>query len=520
MAHRGPHAPALTAILFALCCSAPAAAGPFETLLMPGAVSRAHQKLETNCAACHDRSDRSRQTALCLDCHKDVAADVTAGHGFHGRMLAARSGQCRGCHSEHHGRDADIVHLSRASFDHSLTEFHLEGAHAMVRCDGCHRTQVAFRKAPVTCIACHRGRDVHRGGLGTDCQQCHSASAWQRVSFDHEKTSFPLRDKHREVPCAACHIGEHYRGTPQKCVACHAPDDVHHGSRGNDCANCHTLAGWKSAKFDHGRETGFALEGAHAHVGCADCHRSGNLKDKLPKDCAGCHSGDDRHGGRFGSDCSGCHGNESWHVSAFDHTRFKFALEGAHAHIDCHACHSSIVKDQKLPIECAGCHRADDVHGGTLGRVCEQCHTTSKWKADIRFDHDVTDFPLLGLHVVVTCAQCHPTQAFKSAPHDCHDCHGKSDVHKGSLGTDCAACHSPNGWNLWQFDHGARTHFRLTGAHARLACADCHKKPANEAKLPTECGSCHAADDVHAGQFGGRCDRCHTTITFHGGRAN
>jgi hypothetical protein len=160
------------------------------------------------------------------------------------------------------------------------------------------------------------------------------------------------------------------------------------------------------------------------------------------------------------------------------------------------------------------------VHGGTLGRACEQCHTPSKWNADIRFDHDVTDFPLLGLHVVVTCAQCHPTQAFKSAPHDCHDCHGKSDVHKGSLGTDCAACHSPNGWNLWQFDHGARTHFSLTGAHARLACADCHKKPANEAKLPTECGSCHAADDVHAGQFGGRCDRCHTTITFHGGRAN
>ena len=47
-----------------------------ETLLMPGKLTAAHAKFEEDCAKCHDRSDRSRQTALCLDCHKETAADV------------------------------------------------------------------------------------------------------------------------------------------------------------------------------------------------------------------------------------------------------------------------------------------------------------------------------------------------------------------------------------------------------------------------------------------------------------
>src|SRR5277367_1583143 len=76
----------------ALSCLAPVrrseAVNP-ETLLMPGKLSTAHQKYEEQCTLCHDRSDSKHQTRLCLDCHKDIAADITAKHGFHGRRRAS-----------------------------------------------------------------------------------------------------------------------------------------------------------------------------------------------------------------------------------------------------------------------------------------------------------------------------------------------------------------------------------------------------------------------------------------------
>ena len=53
---------------------------------MPGKVTRAHEKQEENCANCHDRSNVRTQSSLCLDCHKEIAADVRDHLGFHGRM--------------------------------------------------------------------------------------------------------------------------------------------------------------------------------------------------------------------------------------------------------------------------------------------------------------------------------------------------------------------------------------------------------------------------------------------------
>src|SRR6516225_4329717 len=123
----------LTKVLMATLLTLPWSTGraaSIEKLLMPGPVSAAHAKTEEKCEACHDKTSRERQSTLCLECHKDVAADLRAATGFHGRMRGAQSSQCQACHSEHHGREADIVGLSRTSFDHELTDFPLHGAHA------------------------------------------------------------------------------------------------------------------------------------------------------------------------------------------------------------------------------------------------------------------------------------------------------------------------------------------------------------------------------------------------------
>jgi uncharacterized paraquat-inducible protein A len=37
-------------------------------------------------------------------------------------------------------------------------------------------------------------------------------------------------------------------------------------------------------------------------------------------------------------------------------------------------------------------------------------------------------------------------------------------------------------------------------------------------KLPEDCASCHRKDDIHLGQYGAQCQRCHTTLSFQGAR--
>ena len=490
-----------------------------ETLLMPGKLTTAHAKYEEDCSHCHDRSDRNRQSALCLACHKEIAADVRERHGFHGRLSGIDSSQCRACHSEHLGRNADIVKLSREQFNHTNTDYPLRGAHASVPCDACHAAGKPYRDAAHECIGCHRHDDVHEGKLGRDCAACHEPAAWRRLSYDHDKTAFPLHDRHAQIACAACHFGDRYKSTPRECVACHEPDDVHHGDRGAKCADCHNTRGWKNSRFDHLKETGYALEGVHERIACNDCHRSGNLKDNLPHDCSGCHQGQDSHAGRLGRDCGKCHGNEQWKPASFDHTRdTSWPLHGKHAKVTCHTCHTANVATQKLPTECVGCHRASDVHLGRLGSGCDQCHTPEGWRGIVNFDHDLTKFPLVGLHVAVPCEQCHLTRQYRDVGRECNDCHANDDVHKGKLGKDCARCHSPNSWRLWEFDHGKETGFALSGAHGKLTCAACHQRPPDEVKLKQDCLSCHATDDVHVGQYGRQCDRCHGTVTWKGAR--
>jgi len=495
-------------------------AAALETLLMPGKVIAGHAQIEAECGKCHDRADRERQPALCLDCHDKVAADLRERRGFHGRQSNADQVQCSACHTEHRGRDADIVQLARPAFDHARTDFALEGAHLGAACDACHKTGQAYRAAPSRCLDCHRDDEPHGGQLGTDCGACHGPDGWARGRFDHARTDFALRDRHAEAACAACHLGNRYRATPTQCASCHAPDDVHRGNRGPDCAACHTAVGWKTSRFDHGRETGYALGGVHAQADCKSCHTSASIKDPLPRDCAGCHRSDDAHATRFGDGCERCHGQVAWQPANYDHARdAKFALAGRHAELDCHACHTAVVAQQKLGTDCHSCHRTSDVHAGRLGPDCGGCHGTEGWRRDVAFDHDLTEFPLVGLHPVVPCHECHASATYRGVAQDCNACHQRTDKHRGALGRDCEACHSPNGWRLWTFDHGQASGFALEGAHQRASCESCHRQPPEAVKLASDCASCHARQDVHFGQFGRQCQRCHTAASFAGARA-
>ena len=399
-------------------------------------------------------------------------------------------------------------------------------------CSQCH---VKFdRKAQDgLCMSCHKdvGADMrtragfHGRNKPQACNVCHTdhkGRAAQIVlldtkKFDHNQTDYALRNKHQKVECEKCHVaGKKYREAPQDCNACHRKDDVHKGSLGPKCADCHSDVGWKeTTRFDHDK-TRFSLTGKHVDVKCSGCHKTSEYKD-TPRTCIGCHRKDDDqkgHKGQFGEKCDTCHDAKAWKPSSFNHDAdTKYALRGKHKTTQCTDCHKGNVYRVKLSQDCYACHKADDKHKESLGRDCASCHSERSWKEPARFNHDQTSFPLLGKHLQADCKDCHKSAMFKEAPKDCYSCHKKEDKHEGTLGKSCADCHSERDWKATagRFNHDL-TKFQLRNAHAdaKLKCSGCHKDLKSYRSTPLDCYSCHKKDDKHEGQQGKQCEQCHS----------
>jgi len=492
--------------------SVPADAIDLERLVSPGDLIEGHADVEGECRSCHAPFAADAQPDLCLECHEEVGDDRRERRGYHGRAPDARETTCRTCHPEHRGRRADIVGLDREAFDHSLSDYPLDGEHRRLPCESCHSPSLKYRDAPAACIDCHRQDDPHRGQLGSKCASCHGVDGWLSVGFDHERdTGFALRGRHGKVSCALCHPNERYDPTPKDCHACHRLDDAHAGGMGKRCDGCHSAQDWSARVFEHDRDTEFRLEGAHRDAKCRACHEAPPRERKLQTTCISCHRLDDEHRGRNGKSCERCHGVETWKAALFRHDRdTEFSLDGAHEKVACGGCHVGHLYDEEPATTCSGCHSDDDVHKQQQGKTCERCHNQDSWSAEVFFDHGLTRFPLLGLHAVVACEECHVSLAFRDAETECRSCHAKDDLHERRLGVSCESCHNPNGWGVWRFDHDTETAFALHGAHEELDCHSCHRKPmTGETQQSGACADCHASADVHRGAFGRACDRCH-----------
>lgn len=171
-------------------------------------------------------------------------------------------------------------------------------------------------------------------------------------------------------------------------------------------------------------------------------------------------------------------------------------------------------------------------HGAaTRGLDCGTCHTPEGWRMpdDLRtakgFDHDRTGFPLRGGHKTAACRQCHDG----SGPPEraCASCH--VDAHGGKLGQNCDRCHTSSSFrNTDAFTLHSQTRLPLTGMHALVDCADCHRRQSSDgyASVPSQCFACHEQDyrspDVHPVHDGSRgdppfprnCVECHNAAAF------
>jgi hypothetical protein len=487
-----------------------AVADTLESVLRPGDLIQGHAKWEEECSKCHVRFDKAAQDRLCNDCHKDVGRDMRERTGYHGRL---KPQTCRSCHTDHKGRGAQIVELDKKKFDHTQTDYELRGKHRKVECDKCHLPAKKYSQAPTDCNACHRKDDVHKGSLGPKCADCHTDNDWKEAKFDHDKTRFALTGKHIDTKCADCHKSTNYKEAPSTCIGCHKVDDDrkgHKGLYGEKCDSCHNTKVWKPSTFNHDTDTKYALRGKHRSTKCASCHTGHLYKDKVGTACVDCHKKDDTHKGSLGRECAACHTERDWKETAkFDHDKTQFALLGKHRDVKCTDCHKSS-NYKEAPKACYSCHKKDDKHEGNVGTQCQDCHGEKDWKSTPRFDHDKSKFKLRNAHAAkkVQCKDCHADlKHYRNLPTDCYSCHKKDDKHEAQQGTKCESCHNDRDWKTTTFEH-RQSRFALAGKHVAVKCAECHKSLRYK-DAPSDCFSCHKADDKHKLKFGTACDSCH-----------
>jgi hypothetical protein len=534
------------AVIAILIASIPAAASakPWRAVMSPGDVSEAHEKVEDSCERCH-LPFKGVPDEKCFVCHKEIDRREKTGKGFH---ASVRSQACIDCHADHGGRSSDLTKAkARESFDHKSTGFDLTGVHAKVACDGCHKKPIA--EVSRQCGTCHE--DPHKGSLGGACQKCHEVSGsesakdpWKRGVKTVAAHKVSMDGGHAKLGCEDCHKGGAHMSEKVACGDCHEQE---HGGTTAACDVCHTVAGFKPAKFEHSVCT-CIFPGKHQTFECLACHPNWQFA-KTPTRCSGCHEKLRKHEPL--GECSLCHSALSWkRKDAFDHNkRSKFALAGSHLDIDCTHCHKTAGQFRGAPTKCEGCHADQGMkaHGDFGG--CAKCHTVEAFEKPT-FDHASTGFPLSGRHEKLGCQDCHAQkmqgypkkakpvgamlngsprlastevqdalriatwlagQTVHTQEGACVHCH--EDAHQGQVGSDCASCHATETWTPSTFDRARheQTKLPLRGKHQEVECRLCHA--GGQLKdLPLQCSACHL--DPHRGKLGAECARCHNEVGF------
>ena len=491
-------------------------------------LSGGHSKI-VQCSDCHKGTVLNTKTE-CIECHQ-VQYDNAKDH-----KAQAYPVDCKLCHN--------INNWDNASFNHSLTNFPLTGAHTTTLCAKCHVSGYTGTKSD--CNSCHTASFVSSqnpnhiaAGIPRLCETCHNTTAWKPSTFNHTATGFALTGGHALVPqCSQCHKGTLLNANTE-CIACHqvqydTAKDHKSQSYPQDCKMCHNSNNWLNASFNHS-QTSFPLTGVHATTLCAKCHVNGYAGTKT--DCNACHaaaylaSQSPNHvSAGIPVLCETCHTATAWKPSSFNHTTTGFPLTGGHAVIpQCAQCHKGTVLNTKT--DCIACHQvqydtAKDHKAQSYPQDCKMCHNPNNW-LNASFNHSQTSFPLTGVHSTTLCSKCHAS-GYNNTPTACVSCHqtnynsAVNPNHKSlGLSTNCGDCHTTNaGWEPATFAVHS-TYYVLSGAHSAVApnCALCHK--GNYTTTPNTCYGCHSAQYIattnpnHAtAQFPKECESCHTVAAW------
>ncbi|MCC6673469.1 MAG: hypothetical protein IT458_20595 [Planctomycetes bacterium] len=463
---------------------------------------RCHAEGDPRSLEAHGAARATETDRVCADCHRSPHTPELVRGAAH-RTGKPEGASCAACHLPEHTKFLGAeVGMTREQ--HRFAGFPLDEPHHEAKCAQCHdpaRVEFAQRhpgRKADQCDACHD--DAHRGEFAgkpfaaQGCVGCHERTRFAPHAFSvekHAQTAFPLTGSHAsKAECKDCHpraVADQpatFHGTKARCDDCHR--DAHAGYFGTfarelaavpagTCARCHQTTSFAELPregFDHGRWTGFALEGAHAQAGCESCHERSREPDENGRcfgriralkgefrGCVTCH--EDPHRGEFDRGeltrtldgrigCERCHSQTSFrNVSqGFDHGRWTgFPLQGAHRRAECTACHQRLAEPDPVGrtwqrargTQCADCHQ--DPHAGQFvvdGRTeCRRCHHTADAFKELVFRHDIhSRFKLGEQHEGLACAACHKpfrhgtadVIRYRPLPTECVDCHGQVDT--------------------------------------------------------------------------------------------
>lgn len=291
------------------------------------------------------------------------------------------------------------------------------------------------------------------------------------------------------------------------------------------------------------------LGGVTSHAGlaqqCGACHAAPWSRQPMAARCLACHTdiqseltdSTTLHAGfPEATGCLGCHGEHLGPTGALTrmvglgaaHAQFGFALDAhrqtaAKQPFICRDCHTA-GSFRFAPARCESCHREYQApfvasHVAAWGRDCQSCHDGRDRFGKNQFSHDTTALPLDGAHTTTDCQVCHTRTStlagFAQAPTTCVGCHRKDDRHRGSMGDDCASCHTTRTWEGATFQHDV---FPIThGEGGPVPCKTCHDDRTNYKRYT--CYGCHEHSPArvqaeHRGEVRtsnlDNCLECHT----------
>ena len=240
----------------------------------------------------------------------------------------------------------------------------------------------------------------------------------------------------------------------------------------------------------------------------------------------------------------------------FQHDFVAFGLVGAHARLDCKACHvnadvdvlaSGAARFLGLSQRCDSCH--EDPHDGRFAQSCDACHGQERPFAELGGFVHTERFALFGVHAGKACADCHEKDTVHSVEsvggrgprppeRTCADCHASPHTSsflqalaasvERTVGASCAQCHPTTraGWDVPGAEFPRELHAAsgvvLERPHDKVGCEQCHSGYATEAAFASrfpgrkanDCGACHA--DPHGGQFVDASGTPQACVSCHG----
>jgi hypothetical protein len=198
------------------------------------------------CIECHE-SGYQGTTTICSDCHDDDY--IQSENPNH--LAISIPNTCEECHTTAPGWEP-------ATFAIHDLYYELQGAHLLIsnNCAICHNGN--YNSTPNTCYGCHEedynqtsDPDHQAAQFSIECELCHTQSAWEPSTFNHDGQYFPIYSGTHQGEwntCAECHT------TPGNyalfsCIDCHEHnqadmDDEHEDVPGYSynsiaCLNCH-----------------------------------------------------------------------------------------------------------------------------------------------------------------------------------------------------------------------------------------------------------------------------------------